>query len=218
MSLTRCFDPTCWSARFRDRIGGSLIIRPQRRRAQRNLRVQHIGCMSQPQHTELLCLSFQQLTEVAEGFGQAPYRVRQLLDGLYRQRWAGLEQFTTLPLVFRQRLIGAGYEVGLPQIEKKFVSADGTIRYLLAFSDGQSVENVWMPEVFFFKQKTAYEMGDAELRDLSISDCHPQQADAGFASASRRPPIVGSLSAHSYPQGRMAARHDLRLQPGGLCG
>src|SRR5271157_6026379 len=158
--------------------------------------------MSRPQHTELLGLSLQQLTEVAEGLGQAPYRVRQLLDGLYRQRWSGLEQFTTLPLVFRRQLIEAGYEVGLPQIEKKFVSADGTIRYLLAFSDGQSVETVWMPEGDGGEAGDGSEMGDAELRDLSISDCHPRQADAGFASASRRPPIVGSLSAHSYPQGR----------------
>src|SRR5271157_3967981 len=123
--------------------------------------------MSQPQHTELLGLSLQQLTEVAEGFGQAPYRVRQLLDGLYRQRWSGLEQFTILPLVFRKQLIEAGYEVGLPQIEKKFVSADGTIRYLLAFSDGQSVETVWMPEGDGGEAGDGSEMGDAEMRELS---------------------------------------------------
>ena len=78
--------------------------------------------MSQPQHTELLGLSLQQLTEVVEGFGQAPYRARQLLDGLYRQRWSVLEQFTTLPLAFRQQLSESGYGVGLPRIEKKFVS------------------------------------------------------------------------------------------------
>ena len=123
--------------------------------------------MSQPQHTELLGLSLQQLTEVAEGFGQAPYRVRQLLDGLYRQRWSGLEQFTTLPVVFRKHLIEAGYEVGSPQIEKKFVSADGTIRYLLAFSDGQSVETVWMPEGDGGEAGDGSEIGDAEMRELS---------------------------------------------------
>src|SRR5271157_8640 len=123
--------------------------------------------MSQPQHTELLGLSLQQLTEVAEGFDQAPYRVRQLLDGLYRQRWSGLEQFTTLPVVFRKHLIEAGYEVGSPQIEKKFVSADGTIRYLLAFSDGQSVETVWMPEGDGGEAGDGSEIGDAEMRELS---------------------------------------------------
>ena len=31
-------------------------------------------------------------------------------------------------------------------MEKKFASADGTVRYLLQLGDGQSVETVWMPE------------------------------------------------------------------------
>src|SRR5271157_3862318 len=147
--------------------------------------------MSQPQHTELLGLSLQQLTEVAEGFGQAPYRVRQLLDGLYRQRWSGLEQFTILPLVFRKQLIEAGYEVGLPQIEKKFVSADGTIRYLLAFSDGQSVETVWMPEGDGGEAGDGSEMGDAELRELSSALCHPERSESAVADErSRRTPIT----------------------------
>ncbi len=145
--------------------------------------------MSQPQHTELLSLSLQQLTEVVEGFGQVAYRVRQLLDGLYRRRWSAVEQFTTLPLAFRQQLIESGYQVGLPQIENKFVSADGTIRYLLAFSDGQSVETVWMPEGDGGEAGDGSEVGDAELRDLTTERCHPERADAGFASASRRTPI-----------------------------
>jgi 23S rRNA (adenine2503-C2)-methyltransferase len=36
--------------------------------------------------------------------------------------------------------------VGIPRIEKKFVSRDGTVRYLVKFSDEQTVETVWMPE------------------------------------------------------------------------
>jgi 23S rRNA (adenine2503-C2)-methyltransferase len=128
--------------------------------------------MSQAQHTELLGLSLQQLTELAEELGQAPYRARQLLDGLYRQRWSGLEQFTPLPLAFRQQLSEAGYRVGLPLIEKKFVSADGTIRYLLAFADGQSVETVWMPEGDGGEAGDGSEDGDAELRDLALGTQH----------------------------------------------
>jgi 23S rRNA (adenine2503-C2)-methyltransferase len=34
----------------------------------------------------------------------------------------------------------------MPRIENRFVSQDGTVRYLIAFADGQSVETVWMPE------------------------------------------------------------------------
>jgi 23S rRNA (adenine2503-C2)-methyltransferase len=36
--------------------------------------------------------------------------------------------------------------VGLPRIESRFVSVDGTVRYLIACADGQTVETVWMPE------------------------------------------------------------------------
>ena len=151
--------------------------------------------MSQPANTELLGLTIQQLTEAVESFAQAPYRVHQLLDGLYRQRWSDLEQFTTLPLTFRQQLIESGYQVGLPRIEKKFVSSDGTVRYLVALSDGQSVETVWMPDGDGGEAGDGSETGDAELRELSISDCHPEQADAGFASASRRTPVSEGSSA-----------------------
>src|SRR4029077_59134 len=47
---------------------------------------------------------------------------------------------------FRRSLADRGFSVGLPGIEKKFVSSDGTVRYLVAYADGQSVETVWMPE------------------------------------------------------------------------
>ena len=97
--------------------------------------------------------------------GEAPYRARQLFDGLYRQRWQSLEQFTPLSLGFRRRLVDEGYAVGQPQIEKKFVSLDGTVRYLLAFGDGQSVETVWMPEGDGGEAGDGSQSGDEELED-----------------------------------------------------
>lgn len=130
--------------------------------------------MSEPQQTELLGLSLQQLTVIAEALGEASYRARQLLDGFYRQRWSRLEQFTSLPLTFRQSLQSGGYSVGLPQIEQKFVSGDGTIRYLLAFSDGQSVETVWMPEGDGGEAGDGSADGDAELQDLKRGSAPPK--------------------------------------------
>src|SRR5215471_6929946 len=94
----------------------------------------------------LLGLSFQDLTEIVDRFGQPSYRARQLYQAVYDQRRASLETVSTLPLDFRNQLSSEGYAVGLPQIEKKFSSSDGTIRYLVAFPDGRSVETVWMPE------------------------------------------------------------------------
>ena len=119
--------------------------------------------MSEPQQRELLSLSNQQLADLVESFAQAPYRLRQLLDGLYRQRWSRLEQFSTLPGAFRQELLAAEYSVGQPFIEKQFTSSDGTVRYLFGFADGQSVETVWMPDGDGGEAGDGSESGDEEL-------------------------------------------------------
>ena len=102
--------------------------------------------MDQVTHTSLLGLQLPELAALVEEFGQPPYRARQLFEGLYRQRVETAEQISTLPEDFRRSLVQKGIPVGLPRIEKKFVSSDGTVRYLVACGDGQSVETVWMPE------------------------------------------------------------------------
>src|SRR5271170_5243888 len=94
----------------------------------------------------LLGLSLQELTRMAEESGQPTYRGQQLFDAVYRQRVESAEQISTLPQDFRAELRQKEISVGLPNIEKQFVSADGTVRYLMEFADGQSVETVWMPE------------------------------------------------------------------------
>jgi 23S rRNA (adenine2503-C2)-methyltransferase len=43
-------------------------------------------------------------------------------------------------------MIEGGYRVGLPRIVEAFRSIDGTERYLIAGTDGQTVETVWMPD------------------------------------------------------------------------
>src|SRR5205085_8182085 len=105
-----------------------------------------IGCMAEPAQFNLLGLELQELTAIVEKLGQPPYRARQLAQGMYVDRLQGLEQITTLPKELRQAFAGHGYELRLPAIDRKFTSTDGTIRYLMSFPDGQSVETVWMPE------------------------------------------------------------------------
>ncbi|HYL14408.1 MAG TPA: 23S rRNA (adenine(2503)-C(2))-methyltransferase RlmN [Terriglobales bacterium] len=102
--------------------------------------------MSPSKQSELLGLDLQELSELVLGVGQPGYRAQQLFDGLYRQRVASIEQISTLPQDFRRNLSDQGLGAVLPAVEKKFVSRDGTVRYLMAFADGQSVETVWMPE------------------------------------------------------------------------
>jgi 23S rRNA (adenine2503-C2)-methyltransferase len=46
----------------------------------------------------------------------------------------------------RQDLNGRGVSLGSPSIAARFQSQDGTVRYLMACPDGQTVETVWMPD------------------------------------------------------------------------
>jgi 23S rRNA (adenine2503-C2)-methyltransferase len=94
----------------------------------------------------LLGLTFQELSQIVADAGEPTYRARQLFQALYAERVEKANNMTTLPTHFREALKAQGLGVGLPKIENKFVSSDGTVRYLLSFADGQSVETVWMPE------------------------------------------------------------------------
>ena len=53
---------------------------------------------------------------------------------------------TAIPLALRRTLADEGYAVGLPELMQTARSQDGTERYLVRMSDGETVETVWMPE------------------------------------------------------------------------
>ncbi len=91
---------------------------------------------------ELLGLTDQELTAIVEGLGEPQFRASQLVEARYRQRLASLDQISTLPKALRARMASEGYSTGLPAVEQRFVSSDGTVRYLVRFSDGQTVETV----------------------------------------------------------------------------
>jgi 23S rRNA (adenine2503-C2)-methyltransferase len=102
--------------------------------------------MNEEKQRALFGLTLRELTEFAEESGQPSYRGRQLFEALYRQRFVAVGQISTLPQEFRDNLGERGLSLGVPVIEKKFMSGDGTARYLIGFADGQNVETVWMPE------------------------------------------------------------------------
>ncbi|MBZ5685939.1 MAG: 23S rRNA (adenine(2503)-C(2))-methyltransferase RlmN [Acidobacteriia bacterium] len=97
-------------------------------------------------HNSLLGLDRGELVSLVERIGEPTYRAQQLLDAIYRKRVESIDQVSTLPQPLRVKLMGEGCSISPPAVEKRFVSKDGTVRYLIAFPDGQSVETVWMPE------------------------------------------------------------------------
>jgi 23S rRNA (adenine2503-C2)-methyltransferase len=102
--------------------------------------------MSKPTISALLGMDQQELLTLMSEAGESSYRAKQILDAIYRQRVETLEEISTIPADLRQWLADRGIAVGSPEIQKRFVSQDGTVRYLIALEDGQTVETVWMPE------------------------------------------------------------------------
>jgi 23S rRNA (adenine2503-C2)-methyltransferase len=96
--------------------------------------------------TELLGMDEKELSALAVNIGERGFRGKQLSEAVYRQRVDAIENISTLPQALRAKLESMGASIGLPQIEAKFQSNDGTVRYLIACADGQTVESVWMPE------------------------------------------------------------------------
>ena len=125
--------------------------------------------MIEPSTSLLLGLDREELAALVSEASEPGYRAKQIMDAVYRQRVESLEEISTLPQGFREKLAQSGVSVGAARIEKKFVSVDGTVRYLIAFADGQSVETVWMPEGDGGEAGDGSEAGDAAESGLSTS-------------------------------------------------
>jgi len=115
-----------------------------------------------PDALELLGMGLAAMTHLFTSKGMPGYRAKQLLHAIYRQRVATLEAVSTFPKSLIQECKDAGIHLGVPRIDKRFVSIDGTVRYLIAFADDNSVETVWMPEGDDGESGDGSEAGDEE--------------------------------------------------------
>lgn len=73
------------------------------------------------------------------------YRAAQVYHAIYHQKVDDLVQISVLPEKLRTQL-AENAELGLPAIDRRYESVDGTRRYLLQLADGRTVESVLMPE------------------------------------------------------------------------
>ena len=76
----------------------------------------------------------------ALGSPQPAFRSRQIYDAVYRQKVAEIAAISNLPKPLRAQI------EGLLEIDRRYDSVDGTVRFLLRLSDGKTIETVWMPE------------------------------------------------------------------------
>ncbi|NLW18129.1 MAG: 23S rRNA (adenine(2503)-C(2))-methyltransferase RlmN [Candidatus Cloacimonetes bacterium] len=73
------------------------------------------------------------------------YRVRQLLNWVYRKFVFDPNQMTDLDQGFKSAL-EAAFDLSMPQIAEKHLSRDGSTKYRLVLADGDQIEMVLMPE------------------------------------------------------------------------
>lgn len=94
---------------------------------------------------QLLGLTQNELISYLESLGEPAYRGRQLFGDLHRRRIRSFEEMTDLPKDLRARLTGVANASNLT-IESRYISADGTRRYLMKTRDNRPVETVFIPE------------------------------------------------------------------------
>jgi 23S rRNA (adenine2503-C2)-methyltransferase len=133
----------------------------------------------------LFGMSLVELTELMAGLGQKPYRARQIWDALYKQRVASLDEVTTLPVLLREDLAGAGWRVGLPVMAQTAVSVDGTERYLMKMEDGETVETVWMPDGDGGERGDGSEAAVEEAGEVETAEEAVAGTTAGLSTALR---------------------------------
>ncbi len=78
---------------------------------------------------ELLGKSKEELRKFCAALGEPAYRGAQIYHALYAERKFDAMQMTNLPLALRERLAKEA-RITLPEVNQRFVSADGSVRYL----------------------------------------------------------------------------------------
>ena len=94
---------------------------------------------------QLTGLTPAELSDFVEELGEPAYRGRQLFSAVQRRRVRSYNQITDLPKEFRAKL-QEGAEISTLKVESRYISTDGTRRYLMKTHDGRPVETVFIPE------------------------------------------------------------------------
>lgn len=85
-----------------------------------------------------------QLEKLTAKFGEPTYRATQVFKALQQRRLRSFDEITDLPKKFRSKLEDEAV-ISMLSLESRYVSEDGTRRYLMKTADGYPVESVFIP-------------------------------------------------------------------------
>lgn len=89
-------------------------------------------------------MSRSDLDEFAADLGEPKYRATQIFKALHQRRLLSFDEITDLPKKLRIKLEETT-DISRLAVESRYVSTDGTRRYLLKTHDGYPVETVYIP-------------------------------------------------------------------------
>ena len=93
----------------------------------------------------LVGLTRPELDQVLVDVGLAKFRAKQIWHWLYHKGTTDFLEMTSLSIPIREELSHT-YALSRPGISQEQRSVDGTVKWLLRFSDGTEAETVFIPE------------------------------------------------------------------------
>ncbi len=92
----------------------------------------------------ILELDQKRLEDWFKSLNQPTYRADQVLNWIFRKEVFSFDEMTNLSKQ-RRRELERNFKILALQIQEKYVSYDGTIRFLFQLDDGNTVETVYIP-------------------------------------------------------------------------
>jgi len=86
-----------------------------------------------------------ELSEFVQELGEPAYRAQQIFIAVQQRRVRSFDEITNLPKELRAKLTERA-AVSTLQLESRYISTDGTRRYLMKTHDNRPVETVFIPE------------------------------------------------------------------------
>jgi 23S rRNA (adenine2503-C2)-methyltransferase len=134
---------------------------------------------------ELLGKSKDELSALCVGLGEPAYRGAQLYHALYVERSFDIASMTTLPAALRERL-AAEARVTLPVVRQRYVSQDGSVRYLFALPGSATTDA---------EKKQEFNTEGTEDAEKKMRVVRPASVEAVFMPSEGRQTICISTQA-----------------------
>ena len=99
----------------------------------------------QEERVDILGLTQEGLAEAIKDKGLPAFRARQIWRWVWRHGVTEFSDMTDLGKSVRETL-ASQFKISRPRVSSRQVSSDGTIKWLLKFTDGNEAETVYIPE------------------------------------------------------------------------